>query len=278
MPWCPNCKTEYRDGIKTCSDCGSALEESLSLTEENQVLVIYEQEKAHLAEKFMAFMQNEGISGAVIGEAEAEGVSVSVPASQLKRAEKLFSVFSRIEAENEFSALDEAEKKKKLEESVAKTEKQKNTHVYTKASDRYKENVSTAWTFLVVGCLGLAFTVLNLLGVISFMAGPLQYIVSGIMFFSFIGISLLSFSKNKDFQAQIEKEKETERIYKNWLRSLSDEELKTVLSDEASEEENEIVLVNYLSESLVKNFPEINENFADTLADEFFNEIRDRLF
>lgn len=25
MPWCPECKTEYRDGFKVCSDCGSEL-------------------------------------------------------------------------------------------------------------------------------------------------------------------------------------------------------------------------------------------------------------
>lgn len=25
MPWCPKCKTEYRDGFKVCADCGSSL-------------------------------------------------------------------------------------------------------------------------------------------------------------------------------------------------------------------------------------------------------------
>ena len=29
MPWCPKCKTEYRDGIVTCADCGSALVDEL---------------------------------------------------------------------------------------------------------------------------------------------------------------------------------------------------------------------------------------------------------
>ena len=30
MPWCPNCETEYRDGITVCADCGSTLVEDLS--------------------------------------------------------------------------------------------------------------------------------------------------------------------------------------------------------------------------------------------------------
>lgn len=37
MPWCPNCKNEYVEGIKTCADCGAQLVEELEeekLTEE----------------------------------------------------------------------------------------------------------------------------------------------------------------------------------------------------------------------------------------------------
>ncbi len=29
MPWCPNCKTEYRDGFFKCSDCGAELVDEL---------------------------------------------------------------------------------------------------------------------------------------------------------------------------------------------------------------------------------------------------------
>lgn len=31
MAWCPKCKTEYRDGIELCADCGSALVKELSV-------------------------------------------------------------------------------------------------------------------------------------------------------------------------------------------------------------------------------------------------------
>lgn len=34
MTWCPKCKTEYREGFNTCSDCGSSLDETQELNEE----------------------------------------------------------------------------------------------------------------------------------------------------------------------------------------------------------------------------------------------------
>lgn len=34
MPWCPKCKTEYREGFKVCNDCGNELTEKLG--EENK--------------------------------------------------------------------------------------------------------------------------------------------------------------------------------------------------------------------------------------------------
>ncbi|MFA6808517.1 MAG: hypothetical protein WCR27_05950 [Eubacteriales bacterium] len=34
MPWCPKCKTEYREEIQICSDCGSDLVEKLDVEEE----------------------------------------------------------------------------------------------------------------------------------------------------------------------------------------------------------------------------------------------------
>jgi hypothetical protein len=38
MPFCPECKTEYRPGFKTCSDCGARLVPGLSPEQENRDL------------------------------------------------------------------------------------------------------------------------------------------------------------------------------------------------------------------------------------------------
>ena len=39
MPWCPKCKTEYREGFRVCADCGGELvdEEQFREMEEKQL-------------------------------------------------------------------------------------------------------------------------------------------------------------------------------------------------------------------------------------------------
>ena len=36
MPWCPNCKYEYKEGIKICADCGAELVDSLEEIEKEE--------------------------------------------------------------------------------------------------------------------------------------------------------------------------------------------------------------------------------------------------
>ncbi len=51
MPWCPNCKYEYKDGIKVCADCGAELVGSLREVEE--------MEEAAEAEKMRDFARQQ---------------------------------------------------------------------------------------------------------------------------------------------------------------------------------------------------------------------------
>lgn len=275
MPWCPNCKTEYRFGIQQCTDCQSMLVEELPSVMETKLLVSFEGEKEESALNLLEFLKRESIDGVEIKKDEAFSLHILVPDSQLKRAEKILAVFTKMEAEAEFNALEEGERKKRIEEGIAKREKERNIHVYTKANERYKENVSTAWTFLITGILGLIYTLANILGYLSLMSGPLQSIIALLLFSAFIGLGLFSFTKNKSLKSLAKVEEDNEKRYKEWLTQLPMKELHEIWSKDASDEENEIVLVNTLSERLVKEFPELNENFADTLADEYFNEVKD---
>lgn len=53
MPWCPKCKSEYRDGFTVCADCGSELVDELPPEEEWQEALQEEQqlEQQHIEQE-----------------------------------------------------------------------------------------------------------------------------------------------------------------------------------------------------------------------------------
>lgn len=45
MPWCPNCKDEYRAGIKVCADCGAELVDELLPDKKEEVYVDFSKDE-----------------------------------------------------------------------------------------------------------------------------------------------------------------------------------------------------------------------------------------
>ena len=158
-------------------------------------------------------------------------------------------------------------------EKAKSVEIARNTYVYTNAEDSFKENMSTAWSFLGIGVVGTVFTILNLTGVLHIMQGFMQKGISLLLFLGFMVYGIIVIRSKKDMLAKIEKEKSDRNKFKDWMREkFTDEVLSNLGTMEASAEELELLQINYMSEELVKHFPEINPNFADRLAEEFFEE------
>ena len=64
MAWCPKCKTEYRDGIEKCADCGSVLVSSLNEEERiDESCAILSGDKKHV-HFILDHLRQEGISSA----------------------------------------------------------------------------------------------------------------------------------------------------------------------------------------------------------------------
>ena len=158
-------------------------------------------------------------------------------------------------------------------EKAKSVEIARNTYVYTNAEDSFKENMSTARSFLGIGVVGTVFTILNLTGVLHIMQGFMQKGISLLLFLGFMVYGIIVIRSKKDMLAKIEKEKSDRNKFKDWMREkFTDEVLSNLGTMEASAEELELLQINYMSEELVKHFPEINPNFADRLAEEFFEE------
>ena len=151
-------------------------------------------------------------------------------------------------------------------EKAKNVEISRNTYVYTNAEDSFNENMSTAWSFLGIGAAGTIFT-------LHIMQGFMQMGVALVLFLGFMIYGIIVIRSKKEMLAKVDKEKADRNKYKDWMKEKFTEEVLSNLGTmEASAEELELLQINYMSEELVRYFPEINPNFADRLAEEFFEE------
>ena len=181
-------------------------------------------------------------------------------------------VYPYVDGENEIVYKDDVTYDENMEKAK-NVEIARNTYVYTNAEDSFNENMSTAWSFLGIGAAGFIFTLLNILGVLNIMQGFMQKGVAAILFLGFMIYGVIVIRSKKDMLAKVEKEKADRKKYTDWMKEKFTEEVLSNLGTmEASAEELELLQINYMSEELVRHFPEINPNFADRLAEDFFEE------
>lgn len=111
--WCPNCKMEYRKGIKVCADCGAELVEG---TEADFCVVdLCEFKEEEVADRFLEYLRYSGLDQAEKIEKEDGAVFVvTVLEKQRKKAEKLFRGFLLAMKEDQ-----ETEELKQLQRQLA---------------------------------------------------------------------------------------------------------------------------------------------------------------
>lgn len=181
-------------------------------------------------------------------------------------------VYPYVDGESEIVYKDEVTYDENMEKAK-NVEIARNTYVYTNAEDSFNENMSTAWSFLGIGAAGFIFTLLNILGVLNIMQGFMQKGVAALLFLGFMIYGVIVIRSKKDMLARVEKEKADRKKYTDWMKvKFTEEVLSNLGTMEASAEELELLQINYMSEELVRHFPEINPNFADRLAEDFFEE------
>lgn len=97
MPWCPQCKTEYRDGILNCTDCGTKLINEQP--EESEYTLLCTLENDVIAEKLKKYFDYSGIESYYEYDEKELGYSVYVKEDELKKAKKSFQAFYSVELE-----------------------------------------------------------------------------------------------------------------------------------------------------------------------------------
>ena len=247
MPWCPKCKTEYREGFTVCADCGSEL-------------VAEEPGDFFSAEKL------EKESREDTWEPEWDG---DVPTDEESGS-----------AEGEESAGMESEES--AYEGSGDGSRRKRTDgigPYQDSSERASDNRSSAWMLLGLGTAGLVVVVLGAAGILPFSMGNpyLFYGVMGAIFILFFVAGIVSM-KNAEF---FEKKAESENSLRQTLLDWCEENLRAddidaeVCAAGVSDEIAYFRRSSYIKEKLNHQFVNLNQGFLDQFIDDY---IYDQIF
>lgn len=310
MPWCPKCKTEYREGITICADCKTELvSEYKEVLLQNATAVLAKVDAEHhvFTDKLHDFLEYSGISSVVLQEGEMLGVYVAP--EDLKKARKCFKAFYSVETEMVMQHAQEAAFMKgeeydnyfgddeeendmesdselsetasasslyndKASDSDANSEKR-----YVSAASRYEDYRSSGITFTILGVLGIGFALLNFLDVISLFGSGFSSFVLFLMFAIFLGLGIFSFQKANQLKQEAVKENELASSVKEWMKTnISKETLNSLIPEGTYEDEPKTAELLYLdcldqlTAKVIAAFPELHPSLAEQLIEEFFHQ------
>lgn len=320
MPWCPVCKTEYREGITTCSDCGATLVEELTSDYDDFKEVAFI-ENDILAKKFIDYLEYSKIEAKSEPDADGTAFHILVHPDDVKKAKTEFLAFRQVEKdrmdrlisgliEGDNAAADDSDGEEasaadyeieSIENANGLTEEEKEqlilkatadaaykpAGVYVKKADTAREMSSTAYTFIGFAVLLLVFSVLNILGVIRMFYNniPGNIIILAMAFCcSLIGINAIK--RSKKAASEVADEEAFISTLNEWMEQNIDvmtatdapvDENGDGVIDESETANAESVELMYLNrtaamkEAVTKQFGELDEDFLDSIIDEFYD-------
>lgn len=311
MPWCPKCKTEYREGITVCADCKVELVAEYKdalLQDATEMLVKVDAEHQMFVKKMHDFLEYSGIPSVLMTEGDMIGVYVAP--ENYKQAKKCFKAFYSVETElvslqqaaetafmkgEEFDYFgDEENDGDDSSEEVnadyafetinqqttgtSDTDDTKNEK-YASAATRYEDYHSSGVTFTVLGVLGVGFALLNFIDVIDLFGNGFSCFVLFAIFGIFLALGIFSFSKADQLKESAENEKKLVAEANEWMeKNFSLDMLVSLNENEENTSGNlrpkEILYMDYLDQlvgRLLEAFPDLHDSLAEQLVEDFCN-------
>lgn len=243
MPWCPKCKSEYREGFKVCADCGSELvdEEQFLKMEEERLAAGEEQRIGFMAEKLRVAAGEEAAASREAGLPETEpDLSPEAPE-------------------------EEGPRKAAAPQSVKAP--------YQDSLERANDNRSSAWILLIMGSAGLVVVILGILGVlpIRFSNPYLFYGVMTAVFFLFLVAGGVSMRNARIFDKKAESENSLRDTMLEWSRvNLHAQELDKEIGMVGDESEEVLYFRRFecIKAKLNYQFVNLDQGFLEKFIDD----------
>lgn len=278
MPWCPKCKCEYKKGITYCTDCDCPLTEQLEQKYDFESVVYIEKESG---ERLLELFHYSGIKEAVlVYHTESSNYEIQVDKKNYRKATDLLHIFTENEEDTNKKAsnlfIDDDSGKSILSDNDSSNPV---TASYEKKEEKYKDNLSSAYTFLICGVLGLLIVFLDFFGAIKLLSSTgsakiVLSIVMGLFFMFFIIISIKSFLYSSKLKRMAKEENEFINELFKWLdETITIESIDASFDDSLAEVEKYFSRVAYIQDKIKSHTEDIDENFLSSMAEDYYNKL-----
>ena len=292
MPWCPKCKSEYREGFTVCADCGGAL------VDEGQFLKMEEERAAaEQAERLELAMQQAarlaaGKPGGLTAR-EAEGPAAEAESLEDAAWEEAPDFAMQREADTDAGETGEAGMSAGLPQEQDGEHGDAYPHepetdagqpkraagfqsagaLYQDSRERANENRSSAWILLIMGSVGLIVIVLGIMGMIPlhFSNPYLFYGVMAAVFILFIVAGIVSMNNAKLFAKKAESENSLRDAMLAWCReNLRAQELDSEIGVDGTESEEALYFKRFecIKAKLNYQFVNLDQCFLEKFIDD----------
>lgn len=270
MPWCPKCRQEFQNERTVCPDC------SEPLVEEQEVELV-QTEIEFFAEvevkKFLAFLEYSNIQDAKCEkDATLDILHILCKEEDVAEVNKLFAAFKSVEEQEVEEEIDPEEEVEE-ESDVSQEESQKASAPYVKKSVQYQETSSTGIMLVVIGVLGLGYVALNYAGTLHLLNGVIPYCLNLVLFCAAMIYGIVSLYQADKLKGQIEEEETLRKEVLSWLtEQITDEFLEKASDTSLPKEANYLKQYQAIKDLAIKQYPDIIENFIESIVDEVMNE------